>query len=502
VDLRRENPSRIDRATTPWLWPLQLSVSEVVGLLAWPLGDGDLPGMPPLHPKRLRVPACVTSTERIFATASTPSSERLVGITTQDGLGHCVAWGPTGSAKSTVWQLLVKASAEAGQAIVVIDPKRQLIDDIVDRAIPEDRIDDVAIIDPSDTHPVGFNPLDVGDRDPDVVVDGLVSVLANVFHDGWGPRTADIVTSGALSLCKATQAQQSAESPDAEPHTLLDLPRLFVDARFRESVIGHVTHDPGLGSFWAWFNGLNPGAQAQALAAPMNKLRRIMLRPALRAILGEPSPGLRMRDVFRERRIVLVAVNEGLVGPIAAALVGQLVIAEAWLATLERAAEEDPALRPAAIFVDEAAKFVSLPTSIEDALAQSRSLGVAWHTSFQYRRQAGPELLHGLDTNAKTKIVWRLLDPDDARDFARQAPELEPIDFQSLGRFEAYANINTDGAPSGWCHVRTLPPPGPTGLGNRIRAASRRNFTAAASAKSDRTETKDDSPVGRKRRKS
>jgi hypothetical protein len=503
LDLRPENPRRVNTAARPWRWPLRrLAVSEIVGLLAWPLGDGDLPGLPPIHPKRLRVPPSVTSTERVFAVSSSAGEPRPVGIKAADSASGLLAIGPTGSAKSTVFQHLVRASAESGQAILVIDPKRQLIDDIVERAIPEHRVNDVAIIDAAQHNPVGFNPLDLGDRDPNVVADGITAALAHVFRDGWGLRTEDIVSSGLTSLLIAARARQRREGSDADPYTLLDLPRLYTDSTFRRSVIGHSADDPGLASFWAWFDNLNPGAQAQALAAPTNKLRRYMTRPALRAILGQAKPRLRLRDLFRDHRIVLVCLNEGLIGPIAAQLLGALIVAESWSATLERASERNPAANVASLFVDEAQQYLAIPTSIEDAFAQSRSLGVAWHIAHQYRRQMPTELLHGLDSNAKTKIVWRLLDPDDARDFAKQAPSLEPIDFQSLGRFEAYANINTDGTPSGWCHVRTLPPPEPTGLADRIREASRRNFAPSrpttSRPKSPAAPT--DGPVGRKRR--
>jgi hypothetical protein len=397
----------------------------------------------------------------------------------------------------------VRASAESGQAILVVDPKRQLIDDIVERCIPEARINDVAIIDAAEKDPLGFNPLDLGNRDPNVVADGLLAVFAHVFRDGWGPRTADIIGAGLTSLLYAAQARAQQDASTGS-YSLIDLPRLYVDRKFRESVIGYSADDPGLASFWSWFNGLNPAAQAQALAAPLNKLRRYMLRPALRAVLGQPDPRLRLRDLFRDRRIVLVGLNEGLIGPVAAQLLGAAILADAWSATLERAAEPNPAANVASIFVDEAQQYLTIPTSIESAFAQARSLGVAWHIAHQYRRQMPAELLHGLDTNAKTKVVWRLLDPDDARDLAKQAPELEPIDFQSLGRFEAYANINTDGSPSGWCHVRTLPPPAPTGLGERIRAASRHNFARpqATTAATERTDATVPRPVGRKRRPS
>src|SRR5450759_5519514 len=54
IDLVHEHPHHLNQATQPWRWPLHLATSELLGLLGWPLGDRDLPGLPPVHPKRLR----------------------------------------------------------------------------------------------------------------------------------------------------------------------------------------------------------------------------------------------------------------------------------------------------------------------------------------------------------------------------------------------------------------------------------------------------------------
>jgi hypothetical protein len=495
LDLRRAHPAALDAAAAPRRWPLRLAAEELSGLLSWPLGEAELPGVAALHPRLLRVPAAVAATERVFAQAAAPGPARLVGIGPQDSLGHLVAVGPTGSGKSNVLLHLIGADIAAGRPVLVIDPKRQLVDDILERAVPEERIDDVVILDPAQHDVPGLNPLDVGGRDPDVVVDGLLAVFAAVFASGWGPRTQDILHSGLLTLARASAGR-------AQPHTLLDLPRLLAEPRFRTAVLSGLSDDPALGSFWAWFDSLAPAAQAQVVAAPLNKLRQYLLRPALRAILGQPRPQFRLRDLFRDSKIVLVPLNEGLIGPITAQLLGSLIIAEAWSATLERASETNPTARPASVVVDELQNYLHLPTSIGDALAQSRSLGVAWHLAHQARSQLTAEVRAAVDSNAKTKIFFAPNDPDDARDFARQAPQLQPVDFQSLGRFMAYSNINSGGAPAGWCSIRTLPPPGPTGLADRIREASRRNYAATASPQTppESPAEADDPPVGRKRR--
>jgi hypothetical protein len=505
MELTFEPAVRLNAVRLPARWPLRLGASEVTGLLSWPIGEGDLPGVAPLHPRPLRVPEKVNRTERLFAVPGAPGPSAPVGIAAGDIASHLVALGPTGTGKSTVLLHLIAADIRAGRPVLVIDPKWQLIGDIVERAVPKERIDDVVIIDPAEAasgRVVGFNPLNVGDRDPDVVIDGLIAVLKEVFHDGWGPRTEDIMHSALLTLARVGTARGA-------PFTMLDLPRLLADDRFRRSVIGEVVDDPGLGSFWTGYLGMSPGAQAQAIAAPMNKLRQYLLRPSLRAILGQPDPVFRLRDVFKDNKVVLVPLNEALIGPITAQLLGSLIVAETWSATLERAGETNPAKRPAVVVIDEVQQYLHLPVSIDDALSRSRSYGVGWHLAHQHRAQLPHSTRAAVDSNAKSKIVFQLLDPDDAAALAKQAPDLQAVDFLSLGQYQAYANLTSGGAPAGWALVRTLPPPEPTGLGERIRTRSQHRYGTPIPKPSRRPASshavptqasKSEGQVGRKRR--
>lgn len=455
------DPNGIGRGMT------RLSPAELLGLLGWPVGDETLPGLPGPHPKRLAAPASLSRTDGTFATTTAPGDERRIGIDPAGRLQHLVVTGPTGSGKSMVFAHLVLTDIEARRPCVVVDPKRQLVDFILDR-IPSDRTHDIVVLDAAEKNPVGFNPLDTEGRNADVVVDGILSAFKAVFADGWGPRTEDLLHAGLLTLARSGDAR-------GEPHTLLDVPRLLTDAAFRRTVTGAVGSDPTLAAFWAGYEELSPGARANIIAAPMNKLRKYVLRHNLAAVLGQSRPRFRLRDVFREGKTVLVPLNDALLGPGAAQLLGSLITSELWMATLERAAEPDPAKRPASIYIDEVQQFLNLPTSIADALATSRSYGVSWNLAHQFRAQLPPAMRAAFDANARNKIVFAS-SPDDARDLARMAPALEREDFMSLPPYEIYAQVVDHGAPSGWFSARTLPPVPSLGTRATVVAASREQY--------------------------
>lgn len=500
IRLVREKSAHFDRGEGPTHRRFAPSAVELVGLLGWPLGAEELPGLPPVHPKLLPVSTPLRSKQaedRSFALSTVPGDSARVGLAAGDSLYHLLAIGPTGSGKSNAMLHLIGADIAADRAVLVIDPKRQLIDDIIERAVPDHRINDVVILDPSLEQVPGFNPLDVAGRDPDVVVDGLLAVFAAIFADGWGPRTQDIMHSTLLTLARVNAAP-ARHSPD--PYTLLDVPRLLSDASFRRKVIGFVATDPALATFWAWYENQSPKAMAAAIAPVSNKLRQFLLRPAMRRVLGQPRPEFRLRDIFREQKIALVPLNEALIGPITAQLLGGLIVAETWMATMERANEKNPMTRPASVWIDEVQNYLHLPTSLDAALNASRSMGVGWHLAHQFRAQLPAAMTAAIDSNARNKIVFRPNDPKDAAAFARQTAQLDEIDFLSLGQYEAYTALLARGEAQPWCSVRTLPPPDITGRGDAIRAASGRNYGGTTPEPTTDPEPVVDVTIGRKRR--
>ncbi|GAB3608371.1 hypothetical protein GCM10027414_04960 [Humibacter ginsengiterrae] len=470
-DLAQESPARWERAAS-FTSGFELTATELVAVLGWPVGDRDYLGILGLHPRLLPVPEIVSSTDAVFAVGTAPGPERLVGLDPASRLMHFLALGPTGSGKSTLLERLIHADIQAGRACVVIEPKKQLVDRIL-QTTPKEYAERIVVLDATDLHaPVGFNPLDVGDRDPDVVVDGILAALAAVFEDGWGPRTEYLIHAGLLSLARAGQAR-------TDPYTLIDLPRLFTDAAFRRPVIAAVQDDVTLAAFWAEFEAMRPGQRAAMLAAPLNKLRKIVMRKHLVAVLGQARPRFRLRDVFRDRKTVLVPLNDALLGEGAAKLLGSLIVSELFLAAVERAAERHPMKHPGMVFIDEVQNYLHLPTSVGDAMSVFRSYGVGLHVAHQYRAQLPPEMRTAFDVNARSKVCFAL-QPNDDRDMAQLAPQLSREDFQGLGKREIYANLVAGDAPAGWFSARTLPPLPNTKAEHFIRATSRELYGGIA----------------------
>lgn len=475
---RTEHPAKLDAVRRPWRAGLELGAGEIVAMAGWPVGEGALPATPSAHPRVLPLPQA-RETQRAFATGVADQAGERLGISIGDALYHTVLLGPTGAGKSTALAHLALADIHAGRGVLLIDPKTDLVADILAR-IPEQRRDDVVVIDPTSSHPVGINPLartqtthgasssgggvPGGGASPELVADTVLATFKGVFAESWGVRVEQVLSAALVTL---------ARTPGA---TLVDLPLLLTNAAYRQRLIAASGADPlGTGQFWAAYEALSEAQRQQWVGPVLTRLQPFLIRPHLRATLGQAAPSFDLGEVFTRRRIVLVSLNKGVLGAESARLLGSLLVGQLWPLILARAAVEPSRRHVVSVFIDEVQDYLSLPGSLADALAQARSLGAAFHLAHQYRGQLPAALKAGIDANARNKIIFSL-SAADAAELARQAIDLEAADFQLLPRFGVYARTMHHGRENPWCQATTLPPTPPVQDALALRASSQARY--------------------------
>ena len=461
--LRGTSVRSFAEARSPFLWPSRLSASDLVPLTAFPTGELPLPGVPNPHPLLLPVTRAHPRHGRMLGSALSSTALRPVALSESDSLRHLHLIGPTGTGKSTVLGNLAIQDMHAGKAVVVIDPKGDLVEELLAR-IPAHRRDDVVVLDPVDEAPVGLNGLRGG-----VHAERSADVLLGTFHalyaESWGPRTHDILHASLLSLARRGDA------------SLALIPLLLTNPGFRRSVVGpQITRDPmGLGSFWAWFDAISDAERATVIAPLMNKLRPLLLRPGIRGIFGQRRPRFDVTDVFTHQRILLVSLARGRLGPEAAQLLGALTIALVWDAATARAAAS-ARRRPVSVFIDEIQEYLRLPGDLSDVLATGRSSGLQLHLAHQSLSQLPAAIREAVLANARSRLMFQL-SARDARELARASrDQVVAADLQSLPAFEAYAALLASGSPLPWVSVRTAPLPAPTSNPADVRGRSRARF--------------------------
>jgi hypothetical protein len=461
--VRSLSPRAVTHAQVPWRLPLRLNATELAALSTWPVGLTS--ELPVAHQRsRLLAPSpVIPKAGRIIGEASFPGKERPLGISPDDSRRHSHLIGPSGVGKSTLLGRLIAGDMAAGRAVVVIEPKSDLIADVLAH-VPPERIGDVVLLDPTDElAPVGLNPLSGNKRHPELVADQLLAVFKGMYGATFGPRTTDIAGAALHTL---------AQVPNM---TLAALPLILSDASFRRRIVRQIDDPIALGPFWAAFENWSDAERTAAVAPLLNKARPFLLRPQLRAVIGQARPRFDVLEVFTKRRILLVDCSKGLLGPEAAALLGSLVLAQVWGATLSRSAIAPERRHPVTVVLDEFQEYLRLPGDLGDALAQARGLGVGFTLAHQYLHQLETPMRSAVLANAQNRICFRLAD-EDARVMASPGSRLEAEDFSSLDAYEFYAQLVAQGSIQPWCSGRSLPPDAPISDPEVVRTASRANY--------------------------
>ena len=458
---RPANAEMVSKAQPSRRWGIAINVGELLGLLAWPLGDARYPGVERIGSRRLPAPVLVPKAGRIVCESTDPTTPRPLVQDVDDALMHTLLLGPTGTGKSNLIASMALQDIAAGRGVVVVDPKTDLIVDIL-RRVPADRVDDVVVLDPSDSAPVGLNPLANAGASTELVVDQLMAVFRGLYED-LGPRTSDILHSGLRAIA-------GSSSP-----TLCALPMLLSDERYRASIAHDATDAFGLRPFFAWFRSLSSAEAATVVAPAMNKLRPLVSRPAFRAILGQMSPRFDMREVFTRRKVLLVSLGSGVVGPEAARLLGSLVVSQLWFAAQARAKIAPEKRAPVIAYLDEWHTLLHAPVELSDLLAQARALGLGLVLANQSLSQLPPATRSAALANARNKVCFRL-SAEDASILARTTDLLDGADFQSLGRYEVYASLVAAGSVTPYASgvTRELRPPSTDP--DAIRSRSRERY--------------------------
>jgi energy-coupling factor transporter ATP-binding protein EcfA2 len=367
---------------------------------------------------------------------------RAVALAVEDGRFHTHVVGATGSGKSTLLANMALADIRAGRGVVLIDPKGDLVDDLLAR-LPEQALRRLVLIDPKETEaPPALNVLE--GEPAEVAVDHVVSVFARIFSAWWGPRTEDVLRSACATLRRLPGA------------TLADVPLLLTDRRFRAPLVSGLSERSGLKGFWDAYDALSPAGQAQVIGPIMNKLRAVLARRFARDLFGSARSSFDMKAVL-SGGVLLARLPKGTLGEDTARLVGALLVASVWQAATARA--DDPVRPDATLYVDECQNFLALPTAIDDVLAEARGYHLSVVLAHQHLAQLSKDLFEAASANARNKVYF-CVSPEDARVLARHTePYLKPYDLSHLDAYQVACRLVVGGRDLHAFTLRTRPLP-------------------------------------------
>lgn len=106
---------RIDQAAGVFTWPIQLSVLEAAALIAWPVGDPFVAGLPQVRSRHLPPTGAIARTGLVVGDANMPGAERPLAISIEDSNKHLHIVGPTGTGKTVLLRNLAGSPGNAAR---------------------------------------------------------------------------------------------------------------------------------------------------------------------------------------------------------------------------------------------------------------------------------------------------------------------------------------------------------------------------------------------------
>jgi len=381
-----------------------------------------------------------------------------VGLSRDERERHVYIVGKSGSGKSTTLFNLAMHDIVTGQGVAVIDPHGDLAEAVGD-CVPPERTHSVCYLDAGDAgRPVGFNPLaKIPPERHALAASGIVSAFKHLWRESWGPRLEHFLFHGIMALLASPRA------------TLIDLPRLYTDAQFRDRLVARV-RDPITARFWIGeYPQYDERYRAEAAGPILNKVGQLAASPALRAMLGQHAPKFDLSYAMEHHGILIANLAKGRIGEQAANLLGSLLVSHLQLAAMGRSAQAPEKCVPFFAHIDE---FQSFGTdAFASLLSEARKFAAHFCLANQYIDQLDASVRAAVLGNAGALLVFRV----SGHDAMLLAPEFDPLPPSTLvdqAPFTAWLRRGI-----GHEHVDLLPRLyEPRGRLEFIRRQSRRNF--------------------------
>ncbi len=434
---------------------LKLSVREITTMLHFPTHKiGATPQLRRARAALAPAPVGLPSSGTLLGTNEFRGRETNAYLTDEDRERHLYIIGQTGTGKTNFMKNLIMQDIERGAGVCFIDPHGSDIEDVLSR-IPEERLDDIVYFDPADTeHVLSLNMLEFDPRYPEqktFVVNELLSIFRKLYGKGnpeaMGPAFEQYFRNSTLLVMEDV----------ATGNTLLDISRIFADARYRELKLSRCKN-PVVLQFWRDIASKTTGDQGLANYAPYitNKFDTFTSDEIMRPIISMQESSFRLREVMDSRKILLINLAKGRLGDANAHLLGLVLVGKILMAALSRvdaAVEDRP---PFYLYIDE---FQNVTTdSIAVILSEARKYKLSLTIAHQYLTQVEEGIREAVFGNVGSMAVFRV-GAEDAEVFEKQfTPVFDAQDIMNIEMGNCYVKLLAKGVPQPPFSIKVPPP--------------------------------------------
>jgi hypothetical protein len=349
-----------------------------------------------------------------------------VRLSAEQRTRHCHIIGASGTGKSTLLLNLIRQDIENGEGVAVLDPHGDLIDKILG-VIPSNRIDDVVLVDPSDSeYSIGFNILSAhSELEKTLLSSDLVAVFQRLSST-WGDQMNSVLQNAILAFLESDRRG-----------TIADLRRFLIEPPFRNEFLKSVKDSEVV---YYWQKSFPHLSGNKSIGSILTRLDTFLAQKPIRHMVSQPENRLDFAHIMDTGKIFLAKLPEGLLGRENSHLLGTLMVSKFQQIAMSRQAQQIAARRDYWIYADEFANFIT--PSMAEILSGARKyrigLTLAHHELHQLQRS--PEVASAVMSHPFTRIVFRVGD-DDAKKLAEGFSYFESKDLRNLETGQAVCRV-------------------------------------------------------------
>jgi len=431
-----------------WRIPILFDSDEVAAFFHFPPSTKEPPlGIPARNWRAVAPPDNLPKSGCRLGSAYHQGISQPVWVGSEDRKRHIYVIGQTGTGKTTLFKTMILEDIRAGGGLCVIDPHGDLYKELLEK-IPAERIDDVVLVDPTDSdYPIALNLLECRTQAQRYfLAQEFVGIIRRLMQDEYGRDTQMI---GPLFFQHMRMNLLLAMSDPDDPGTLLEFYNIFQGRKYWKRWLPLKIQDPILER---WVKEIlpkhdytQPGSEGASLGGYVgSKFECFVFDPLLRNIFGQKRTLVDFRSVMDTGKILLVNLAKGELTEENSRFLGMILMAKLMDAAMSRGGIPERERRQFNLYVDE---FQSLATNSFVTLAsEARKFGLSLVLANQFLTQIhDPQILRAVFGNVGTVVSFRL-GQDDAEMLERKFyPVFNRFDLANLPNWNAYISTLIDG---------------------------------------------------------
>jgi len=417
--------------------------------------------------------------------------ETVVRLQKEDRRRHLYIVGQTGTGKSAFLQNLIVQDIRNNEGVGILDPHGDLIENVLG-LIPEERKEDVVLVDPSDLQmPVGLNLLEYDLNKPEqktFIVNEMISIFHKLFGEvpeALGPMFEQYARNSLLLLMDEGVIENFSYGSSTPHHfydksgagfTLMEVPRVLSDADFRHNLLEKCRNSV-VRDFWIKEAEKAGGEAALANMSPYitSKFNIFIANDYTRPIIGQSKSTIDFKDIINNGKILLVNLTKGKLGEINSFLLGMIIVTKLMINSFARVEMPEEQRKDFYLYMDEFQNFTT--ESISTILSEARKYRLCLIIAHQFIGQLDEKIRNSVFGNVGSMVCFRV-GVEDAEFLEKQfEPVFDKNDLINLDNFNAYVKIMINNQTSQPFNILTYPPEkGNPEIGKIIREISRKKY--------------------------